>query len=256
MQRERCRITPCLLFEELTANRLLDLGWGEASLVHLTGASRDYGDQSMWESIVGTTAVVAGVARGAGLRKIVYLSGYGVSPDSTEPYFRAKCCAEALIGATAIPHTIFRSSYILGHGDELVPQLIARLRQGYVEVPGSGLYRMQPLHVADVVPVLMAAVEEAPNDNRIVPLLGEPIAYIDFVKSLARSVAPGAKIVTVELEDFIRRIRRSSDPDLSMSELGVLICDCVGPSTVNCLGKTLPDLRNVMERVVALYVDD
>ena len=60
MQRERCRITPCLLFEELAANRLLDLGWGEASLVHLTGASRDYGDQSMWESIVGTTDVVAG----------------------------------------------------------------------------------------------------------------------------------------------------------------------------------------------------
>ena len=244
-----------MLFKELTANTLFNLGSEGATLVHLIGASRDYGDNSMWESIVGTTDVVARVAKRAGVRRIVYLSGYGVCAGSTEPYFRAKYRAEALIGTAGVPHTIFRSSYVLGRGDELVPQLVDALRRGNVEVPGSGLYRMQPLHVADVVAVLMAAAEEGSNLSCVIPLLGEQIAYIDFVRVVASRVAPDAKIVTVDLERFIQQIVGSTDPILSMSELCVLICDCVGPPTLTCLGRRLGNVDSVIERITAVYVD-
>ena len=254
-QRERSPTKPCLLFKDLTAKKLLDLGWGEASLVHLAGSSRDDQDQSIWDSTVGTTRVVAGVAQGARLERIVYLSGYGVAANSTEPYFRAKSRAEHLIQATGIPNTILRASYILGPGDELTPQLVAQLRRGRVEVPGSGLYRIQPLHVADVVTILLAAAADRSADSQILPLLGEPIAYIDLVKSLAMRVAPTAEILPVELEQFIRRMLLSPDPDFTISELCVLICDRVGPSTRNCFGKTLPDLNSVIERIAAQYIE-
>ena len=253
-QRERCKTRPCLLFSELTEAKLLGLGWRDATVIHLTGASRDYGDHSMWESIVGTTDMVSTVSRRAGARRIVYLSGYGVRADATEPYFIAKYRAEALIRASGIPHTIFRSSYVLGFEDELMPQLAAGFRRGRVEVPGSGLYRVQPLHIADVVAVLLAAARDSSEDSRVIPLLGAPIAYIDLVKSLASKVAPETTVVAVELEEYIQRILRSSDPDLSMSELGILIYDCLGPPTVNCYGRTMPDLGSVIERVANSYM--
>ena len=82
-QRERCTTAPCVLFNEFTASTLLDMDWSGASLVHLMGASRDYVDQSMWESTVGTTDVVTEVARRAGVSRIVYLSWYGVCAGSS-----------------------------------------------------------------------------------------------------------------------------------------------------------------------------
>ena len=243
----------CLRFDEFTADKLRDLGWGGAGLVHLTGASRDYGERSMWESIVGTTEVVTAAAQRVDVHRIVYLSGFGVDAEATEPYFAAKYRAEEVIRASGVPYTIFRASYILGRGDELVPGLVAALRQGRVDVPGSGRYRMQPLHVADVVELLKVAVSEVSDESQTLPLLGEPIAYVDFVRALARKVAPRARVATVELEDFIRRMLRSPDPELSMSELCVLICDRVGPPTRRCLGRTLPGLGSVMERIDDLY---
>ena len=253
-QRERCNTSPCILLGELTTATLLGLGWRHATVIHLTGASRDYGDRSMWDSIVGTTELVTAVSRRAGAKRIVYLSGFGVQADATEPYFMAKHRAEALIRASGIPYTIFRSSYVLGFGDELMPQLAAGFRRGCVEVPGSGLYRVQPLHVADVVAVLMAAAQDSSEDSRIMSLLGAPIAYIDLVRSLASRIAPETTVVTVELEDYIRRTLRTSDPDLSVGELCVLIYDCVGPRTVNCYGRTMPDLGRVIEQVANSYM--
>ena len=243
-----------LRFDEFTAGKLSDLGWGTAGLVHLIGASRDHGERSMWDSIVGTTEVVTAVAQRVDIDRIVYLSGYGVGAESTEPYFAAKYRAEEIISACGVPYTIFRASYILGRGDELVPGLVAALRRGRVDVPGSGMYRMQPLHVGDVVELLGAAVSDVSDESQTLPLLGEPIAYVDFVKALACKVAPRARVATVELEDFIRQMLRSPDPELSMSELCVLICDLVGPPTRHCFGRTLPGLESVIERVVNSYM--
>ena len=123
-------------------------------------------------------------------------------------------------------------------------------------MPGSGQYRLQPLHVSDVVPVLLAAAADTSDRSRIMPLLGEPITYLDFVRALARRVAPQATIVTVELEDFIRSVVKSSDPELSISELCVLISDYVGKPTASCFGETLPGLGNVIARVTDIYVRD
>ena len=58
----------------------------------------------------------------------------------------------------------------------------------------------------------------------------------------------------MELEAYVQRVLRASDPDLAMSELCVLIYDCVGPPTVTCYGRTMPDLATVIERVARSYV--
>lgn len=252
-QREACSIQPCLLFEELTPSTLRDLGWHDACILHLAGTSRDRFQCSMQDSIVGTTQVVCETARSVGLQRIVYLSGYGVTADSTEPYFRAKSEAEQTIRSAGIPTTIFQPSFILGPGDELTPYLVSQLRGGRVEIPGSGLYRIQPLHVDDVVAILTAAVADSSANSQVLPLLGEPITYIDFVRSLALRVAPEAEIVPISFEQFMRRMLISPDPDFTISELCVLICDCVGPPTQSCFGKTVLGLNSILERLVAEY---
>ena len=58
----------------------------DTCLVHLIGASRDSSQASVWHSNVETTRVLIGIAEAAGLRRILYLSGYGVTLDSSDAY--------------------------------------------------------------------------------------------------------------------------------------------------------------------------
>ena len=75
----------------------------DTCLVHLIGASRDSSQASVWHSNVETTRVLIGIAEAAGLRRILYLSGYGVTLDSSDAYFRSKAEAERLL---IVPHPV------------------------------------------------------------------------------------------------------------------------------------------------------
>ena len=142
-------------------------------LVHLVGASRDTRHASIWDANVETTRTLVNFAETTGLSRIVFLSGHGVTSDSSDPYFRAKAEAESLIASSSIPSTILRCSYILGVGDELTPQIFAGMRNNRVEIIGDGSYRFQPLIVDDVVSVILAvAADESDKSNVSLICLG------------------------------------------------------------------------------------
>ena len=222
-------------------------------LVHLIGSTRDERDSSVWNSNVATTQKLISIARYAGIRRIIYLSGYGITDQSSEPYFQAKAEAENLIRASQIPYTIFRCSYILGLGDELIPTLIEQLEGGRIEIPGSGSYRIQPVHVDDVVSVIMKAANDESLDSFTFDLLGQPVAYVDFVRNLCSKIAPTAEVVTVDMEIVIRRAIFSPDPFLTLSELAVLICDRVGDPTPRCLGVEMRDSESIFDEISSSY---
>ena len=65
-------------------------GLEDGCLVHLMGASRDSVGASVWQSNAETTRALIGIAEAVGLRRIIYLSGYGVTHDSSDAYYRSK----------------------------------------------------------------------------------------------------------------------------------------------------------------------
>ena len=239
-----------LVFHEMTGGMLNDKGLKSSCLIHLIGASRDERNCSMWDSIVETTRSVILAARESDIQRIIYLSGYGVNAQSAEGNYMAKWEAEEIIRSSGIPYTIFRCSYILGPGDELTPYLIEQLKEGRVEIPGDGSYRIQPLHIDDVVSVLYNATKEETFKSHTFNLLGCPITYANFVELLASKIYPKAVISHVDLETFIRRAISSPDPDFTTSELAVLIGDRVGPPTVTCLGVKIRGIEEIVKDLV------
>src|SRR5216684_242775 len=80
----RLGIDNWLPFGELSRQELVEMGFDSSVLVHLIGASRDEPGCSLRESIVKTTEQVVSVAQEAEIQRLVYMSGYGVSHDSSE----------------------------------------------------------------------------------------------------------------------------------------------------------------------------
>lgn len=242
-----------LLFDQMTGARLGEYGFSEACIVHLIGPSDEEDMQSIWDSIVGTTESVVSAAKEANCRRIVYLSGFGVTAQTTNTFFKAKTEAENIIQSSNIPYSIFRCSYILGDGDELTPSIVEALRKGRVEIPGDGSYRIQPLYIGDVVQVIVNAAEQPTSESSTIDLLGEPISYQQFVALLASRIRAEAKIIPVPIEDFIRRALFCSNPDFDFDELAILVCDKVGRPTGRCFGVDLTSVEKLIARICANY---
>ena len=222
----------------------------DTCLVHLIGASRDSSQASVWHSNVETTRVLIEIAEAAGLRRILYLSGYGVTLDSSDAYFRSKAEAERLLIASKIPATIFRCSYVIGDGDELTPAIRRGMRKGSVPIVGSGSYRIQPLFVDDVVSVIVAATSEKSRNNIVLDLIGEAISFRDFVELFAPEKKQPLMTYSISIEDVVRQSIREYDPPMALSELAVLVCDLVGAPTRSCYGVHLRRPREIVECVL------
>ena len=104
----------------------------------------------------GTRAVVREAER-AGVSKIVHLSAIGASPASPYPFLRSKGEGQAAVEGSALPHVVLRPSILFGPGDDFFPRLRFSLAFPVVPLPGGGVARFQPLHVADLARAIRAA---------------------------------------------------------------------------------------------------
>ena len=144
---------------------------------------------------VTNTAILAGAARDAGVRRIVHISVSNPSNDSPFGYFRGKAAAETAVEESGVGHSIIRPTLVFGREDILVNNIAWLLRRFHAfAVPGDGAYQVQPVYVEDVAGLAMA--ESRINANRTIDAAGPEIFRFDrFVELLGDAV--GARAVTV-----------------------------------------------------------
>ncbi|MFC7325208.1 complex I NDUFA9 subunit family protein [Halorubrum rutilum] len=112
----------------------------------------------------GGTANLVDAAEAADVEGFLQLSALGADPDGDTAYIRAKGQAEEIVRESGLDWTIFRPSVVFGEGGEFV-SFTKRLKGMFAPVvplyplPGGGKTRFQPIHVEDLVPMLVAALE-------------------------------------------------------------------------------------------------
>jgi len=228
----------------LEAGALASAFRGCSVVVHLAqiGTERE-GQTFDVVNVQGTRQVIA-AARGAGVPRVVLLSGlgvarYGLAPRSTNRYFLSKLAAELELFRSDREAVVFRPSYIVGPGDGLITALLRDLTQGEVRQPGDGSYRVQPIAVSDAAAAILAAARTpAPGTargrdrHRVFNLVGpEPISYrrlIERVAAQARVQGRPAGHIVREIpmaEAENRAVSGDQGGGLSPEELDCLLCD-------------------------------
>ncbi len=237
---------------------------GCRALVHLAqiGAERN---GATYEAVnLGGTERAIEVARRAGVPRLVYFSGlgvtrYGLAPRCTNPYFLSKLAAEVALFRSDREAVVFRPSYIVGHGESLVPRLLRAMAAGEVERPGDGSYRLQPIAVRDTVALVLAAIEGPGSAGpRVFDLVGpEPVSYARFLERLAAAArAQGRpadfRVREVPIEEADRRAREGGYQGMLKDELDCLLCDEVSdPAPLEALlGRFLTPLDEFLAAAV------
>jgi 7-cyano-7-deazaguanine synthase len=197
-------------------------------------------------------------AKEAGVKRIIYPSGLGVNNYGKRDwaknnYFWSKREAEKLLIGSNLDYRIFRPSYILGPGDELIPEIIEQIIDGKVLIAGKGDIPMQPIFVEDATTAFLQAAEGVGETNMIYNLVGpknltmnELVEYvIDRIKNLGLNI-PEPAIEHVPYEQAPERFEICKDM------IDVMRCDIIenGEETAGLLHYTLSPLKKAIEAAV------
>ena len=158
------------------------------ALVHLIGIGVESSGSTFEEINVNLTKNTIKLCKKSGIKKIIYISGLGVSKNNASSYFASKYKAEQEIISSGLDYTIFRASYIIGKTDHLTKSLSKQMKKGVIIIPGSGKYQLQPIFVEDVAKIILKSIVEKNFSKKILDLVGpRKISFEDFVKLFSKN---------------------------------------------------------------------
>ena len=217
------------------------------ALVHLIGIGRQSPKSTFKEINLNLTKNVIKACKNAGIKKIIFISGLGVSKSNQSDYFVSKYKAEREIINSGLDYTIFRASYIMGKTDHLTKILSIQIKKGIIVIPGSGKYRLQPIFVLDVAKIILEAVLEKKFSKKILDLAGpQKISFEDFVNLFAKNTK--IKIQKIDLESAYNEAKCNPRSIYSLESLNILVGDYTSDV------KQLQKLSNVKLTTVAEFL--
>jgi len=196
------------------------------ALVHLIGIGKQSSKYN-FEDNVDLTKNMIKTCKKSGIKKIIYISGLGVTKNSRSDYFISKYKAEQEIINSGLDYTIFRSSYIVGKKDYLSKFILKQIKKGIVIIPGSGKYHLQPIFVEDVAKIIVESISEKKFSNKILDLVGpEIIKFEDFVRYFVKNKK--TRIQKINLESVYHEALHNPKSIYDLDSLNLLIGDYTG----------------------------
>lgn len=135
------------------------------------------------------TAAVVEAARRAGVRKIVMLSFLRARPVCGSAYHETKWEAEQIVRSSGLDYTVLKAGMVYGRGDHMVDHL-TRLAKTIPLAATVGLRErsIRPVPVAELVDVIVAAVDDRLSRETVAVTGAEALLLSDAVRRVARVV--------------------------------------------------------------------
>src|SRR5262249_19574652 len=170
-------------------------------------------------------ALFEAAARG-GIRKVVQISALGADEQARSRYHLSKRGADRRLAELGVPYVVLRPSFVYGPRDHSMTFFQSLAALPLTPVPGDGQYRVQPVHIEDLVPAVVLAVER------------------DDLKDLTVDVGGAASVTFDELlDELAQRLSKPRARKLHvpwwLMRLGAAVTDALGgrgPITSDELG--------------------
>jgi uncharacterized protein YbjT (DUF2867 family) len=153
---------------------------------------------STYRNAVESSRMLFAAARRAGVERIVHVSITNPSVSSRLPYFRGKALVESGLAQSGSPYSIVRPTWLFGGERDVLVNNIAWIlrRMPVFPVPGSGRYRVQPVHVDDLARLCVRAASD--DEDTVIDAAGpEQMSFAETVALVRRAVGAFAPIVPV-----------------------------------------------------------
>lgn len=152
---------------------------GVETIVHAAFITADHketpGQSYAATNVQGTTSLVR-AAEEAGVARLIEMSGLGTRPDTPGSYMQGRYLAEQAVRTSRLAWTLIQPSVLFGPDAPFFKGLCGLIRTcPVVPLIGGGRVLFQPIHVEDVVSVVLHVLA-TPRDGQTFPI-GGPACY-------------------------------------------------------------------------------
>jgi len=157
---------------------------------------------------------------------------YGETGWATNGYFWSKREIERMCQASPVACVVFRPSYILGPGDELIPHLVEAILQGTIRIVETGDAPMQPTFVEDAATAFLRAALGWGQGQAIYELVGPETITLRALISRVTAIMAEEGFTVPKYTIHEVRVEEASDAlGISREEIDVMLCDVLGDAT-------------------------
>jgi uncharacterized protein YbjT (DUF2867 family) len=154
---------------------------GVDTVVHAAFITADHKQShgnTYYETNVQGTANLIQAAKGAGVTRIIEISGLGTRPDKPGTYMQGRYEAERMLKESGLDWTIIQPSVLFGKDAPFIKGLTDLIRTSpVVPLIGGGKIQFQPIYVEDVVTVVLKVLQEPERTNHKTYTIGGPEYY-------------------------------------------------------------------------------
>jgi uncharacterized protein YbjT (DUF2867 family) len=161
---------------------------GADGVVNAISLYVEHGADTFHSVHVEAAARIARVARQAGVKRFVHVSGIGADTLSPSPYIRARGEGEAAVQAAFPGAIVVRPAVIFARDDAFLTAILRLLRTlPAYPLFGDGRTRLQPAHVDDVAAAIAQLLRQIQEPSPIYELGGPRIySYEELLRTIAR----------------------------------------------------------------------
>jgi uncharacterized protein YbjT (DUF2867 family) len=162
---------------------------GADGVVNAISLYVEHGGDTFHSVHVEAAARIARVARRAGTKRFVHLSGIGANAASPSPYIRNRGEGEAAVQAAFPGAVVIRPAVMFGPDDAFLTAILRLLRTlPAYPLFGDGRTRLQPVYVDDVAAAISQILRQTQRPYPIYELAGPRVySYEELLRTIART---------------------------------------------------------------------
>jgi nucleoside-diphosphate-sugar epimerase len=167
------------------------------TVVHLAAATGKASPSAHNRVNAEGTRILIEHSRRCGVRRFIFASSIAVKfPDIRRyPYARAKLAAEAAVSCSGLDYTIVRPTMIFGKGSPIMESFCRLAVLPVVPIFGTGLTRVQPIYVDDLIECLISlVVQDGLASCETIDLGGPEVIPIELLLVKIRKELTGGRM--------------------------------------------------------------
>jgi uncharacterized protein YbjT (DUF2867 family) len=161
---------------------------GADGVVNAISLYVEHGSDTFHSVHVEAAGKIARVARQAGIKRLVHISGIGANAASPSPYIRSRGEGEAAV-RTAFPGAVIVRPAVMFAADDGFLTTILRLLRSLPAYPifGDGRTRLQPVYADDVAAAIAQILRQSQKPYPVYELAGPRVySYEELLRTIAR----------------------------------------------------------------------
>jgi uncharacterized protein YbjT (DUF2867 family) len=231
---------------------------GAHAAVNAVSLYAEHGRETFHSVHVEAAGRLAAQARGAGLERLVHVSGIGADPAAPSLYIRKRGEGELAVRSAFAATTLIRPAVMFAPDDAFLTTVVGLLRRLPVyPMFGRGLTRLQPAYVEDVAEAVVRALQPDQTPALTFELGGPRVyTYEQFLRTVAREAKLSPILIPVPFAAWHALARMAEilpSPPIGRNQVELMQIDTIASPQMpgfDALGISPHSLEEILQQML------